>query len=185
MNAPWRVSLPTTLTVGGEEKAIRSDYRAALDCFLALSDPELDSYERAAALLGILYVDDIPPKDWQEALERAFWFLRGGEDEDNTKQLKLVEWSQDFNLIASPISNIVGQDIRGLEYYHFWSFLSAYMGVGDCLFAQVVSIRDKLARGKKLEKHEREWYNRNKRLVDFREKYTEAEDDFLKSLAGK
>ena len=34
--------LPTTLTVGGIEYAIRSDYRAALDIFAALADPELD-----------------------------------------------------------------------------------------------------------------------------------------------
>ena len=49
----------------------------------------------------------------------------------------------------------------------------------------VVSIRNKLKRGKKLEKWEREYYNENKRTVDMRRKYTieeKAEIERLKEL---
>lgn len=65
--------------------------------------------------------------------------------------------------------------------FHWWSFISAYYEIGgDCTFAQVVSIRDKLARKKTLDKSDREWYRKNKKLVDFKKKYTKAEDDLLK-----
>ena len=180
MNAPWSLSLPTTLTVGGEEYAIRSDYRAALDIFLALTDPELDDYNRAMELLDILYKDDIPPKLQQEAVEQGLWFLNGGEPERAVKQPNLVSWAQDFTMIAAPISKIVGQDVRGMDYFHWWSWLSAYMSIGDCLFAQVVHIRDMKARGKRLDKQDREFYRRNRDLIDVKKPITDAEQELLK-----
>lgn len=183
MNAPWNESLPTALRVGGEEYAIRSDYRVALDIFLALSDPEIaDGQEKAFSVLLILYEDleRIPPEHWQEALDRALWFLRGGDEERGKSGPQLVSWSQDFRYIASPISAIIGQDIRGMAYLHWWSFLSGYMAIGDCLFAQIVRIRDKKARGKKLDKADREFYRRNRDLIEIEKPLTQAEEEVLK-----
>ena len=82
-------------------------------------------------------------------------------------------------MIAAPISKIIGQDIRGMEYLHWWSFLSAYTGIGDCLFAQVVSIRSKKARGKSLDKQEREFYRRNREIIDIKKPLTESEESIL------
>lgn len=179
MSAPWNNGLPVALEVGGEEKPIRSDYRAALDIFLALTDPELDAYNRAMEFLEILYEDEIEPEDYEEAIQKGFWFLRGGEAEPKEKGPQLVAWQQDFNYIAAPISKIIGQDIRGMEYLHWWSFLSAYMGIGDCLFAEIVRIRDKNARGKKLDKADRDFYRRNREIIDIKKPLTEAEQEIL------
>ena len=182
MTAPWNVSLPTTLTVGGKEIPIRTDYRVALDCFLALTDIELDEYNRVMELLECLYEEPIDPQYWTEAIQQAMWYLNGGEPERarDTKQPVVVSWSQDFNLIAAPISKIIGQDIRGMEHLHWWTFLSAYMGIGDCLFSQVVAIRDKRARGKKLDKSDREFYRRNREIIDIKKPMTETEENILK-----
>ena len=178
---PWSVSLPTALTVGGKEYAIRSDYRVALDILLALTDVELSDTDKALEAIECLYVDEIPAEHLQEALEKCYWFIRGGEEVREQNQPRLVSWEQDFNLIAAPISKVVGQDIRGMEYLHWWTFLSAYMGIGDCLFAQIVGIRDKKARGKALDKVDREFYRRNRDLIDMKTKTTEAEDAILNS----
>lgn len=178
-NAPWNTGLPTALVVGGEAKPIRTDYRVALDICLALCDPDLDEYNRAMEALDCLYLDEIAPEDYQEALQQCFWYLRGGEEERGQRQPQLVSWAQDFNMIASPISKIVGQDIRGMESMHWWTFLSAYMAIGDCLFAQVVRIRDMKARGKPLDKQDREFYRRNRDLIDIKKPLTEAENDIL------
>ena len=179
MTAPWNYRLPTALTVGGEERAIRSDYRAALDIFLALTDSELDDENKALELLDILYVDEIPMEHWKEAIEQGLWFLNGGEPERQGKSPKLVDWAQDFNLIAAPISQSVGKDIRGMDYMHWWTFLSAYSNIGDCMFAHVVSIRDKLARGKKLDKTDRDFYRRNRDIIDIKKPLTQAEEALL------
>lgn len=180
MSSPWNYGLPVTLNVGGEDRPIRSDYRAALDIFLALTDPELDAYNRAMELLEILYEDDIPEDLQEEAIIQGLWFLRGGEEERKDKGPQLVSWAQDFNLIAAPISKIIGQDIRGMSYLHWWSFLSAYMGIGECLFADVVRIRDMKARGKSMDKTDREFYRRNREIVDIKKPLTELEEEILK-----
>ena len=180
MDAPWNVSLPSALTVGGEERTIRTDYRVALDCFLALTDTELDDYNKVMEVLEILYIDPIPPELWQDAIDKALWYLEGGVERQQRKDPQLVAWEQDFPYIASPISKVVGQDIRGMEYLHWWSFLSAYMAIGDCLFAQIVSIRDKRARGKKLSKEDREFYRRNRELIEIKKKLTATEEEILK-----
>ena len=51
----------------------------------------------------------------------------------------------------------------------------------------VLNIRQKKAKGKKLEKYEQEYYRENKNLIDFKAKYTDeeqAEIDRLNKLLG-
>lgn len=182
MSAPWKELLPISLEIGGAEYAIRSDYRAVLDICAALSDPALDGRERAAVLLEILYPDfaGMPPECCEEAVQKGLRFISGGEVERTGPSPRLVDWEQDFAYIVAPINRVTGQEIRAVEYMHWWTFLAAYQEIGDCTFAQVVRVRDRLARGKSLDQSDREWYWRNRKLVDFKRKYTEAEDDAAK-----
>lgn len=175
--------LPTSLEIGGKEYEIRSDYRAALDICVALSDPDLEDGEKAIVALTILYpaFEDMPSTDYKEALDRLFWFINSGEEDDGKKAPKLMDWEQDFKLLVAPVNRVIGREVRTIEYLHWWTFLSAYMEIGgDCTFAQVVSIRDKQARHKTLDKSEKEWLRRNRGLVEFKRKYTEAEESLLK-----
>lgn len=185
--SPWRELLPVGIEVCGTEYAIRSDYRAALDIIAALSDPELDDQDKALAAMDIFYpgFGDMKPEHYQEAIRKCFWFLNGGEDEKQTqKPLKLMDWEQDFKYIVAPINRVMGEEIRAVDYLHWWTFLSAYYEIGDCLFAQVVRIRDRLARGKTLDNADREWYRNNRALVDLKTKYTSEEDTILKQWGG-
>ena len=59
--------------------------------------------------------------------------------------------------------------------------MSAYYEIGgDCTFAQVVGIRSKIARRQKLDKSEKEWLRRNRKLVNFKTKYTENDENLIK-----
>jgi hypothetical protein len=179
--------LPTSVTVGGADYEIRSDYRAILDICTALSDLELTEAERAYVALDIFYpsFEEMPQDDYQEAVERCFWFINCGNDEPKGKQPKLVDWEQDFQYIVAPINRVMGAEIRGLDYLHWWTFISAYYEIGgDCTLAQIVRIRDQKARGKTLDKQDREWYRRNRNLVDFKTTYTEADTELMKEWAG-
>lgn len=180
--------LPNSLEVCGTSYAIRSDFRVALDICAVLNDPELSNQEKAEAVLTIFYTDfsDMPPGHYQEAIKKCFWFINGGEEAGNDRRPKLMDWEQDFRYIVAPVNRVIGREIRALPFLHWWTFLSAYYEIGgDCTFAQIVSIRDKLKRGKKLEKYEREWYQRNRRLVDMKQTYTEAEQNLLKQWGGE
>lgn len=179
MSTPWNDLLPMRMEVGGAEYDIRSDYRAILDICAALSDPELDGREHSAVALEIFYPDikAMPQEHYQEALDRFLWFLNGGNTPEGRNAPKLVDWEQDFAYIVAPINRTLGQEVRAVKYLHWWTFLAAYYEIGDCTFAQMVRIRDRLARGKRLDQADQEWYNRNRHLVDFKRKYTEQEEE--------
>ena len=169
------------------ECEVRSDYREVLDICTALSDPELSDEERAVIALDIFYpaLDEISSKHYQEALERCMWFINCGETEARGgKSPRLVDWEQDFQHIVAPINRVMGQEVRAVEYLHWWTFVAAYREIGDCTFAQIVRIRNQIARGKKLDKSDQEWYRRNRGLVDFKRKYTDADDEVMKRWGG-
>lgn len=161
--------LPTSLNIRGVDYSIRSDFRAILDVLIALGDKELDDSEKAIVLIQIVYVDweSIPHDCLQEAIEKAIKFINCDCKDDKKPKPQLVDWEQDANLIIPAINKVAHMEIRAVEYLHWWTFFSYYMEIGESLFASVVSIRQKNAKGKKLEKHEQEFYKENKSLIDF------------------
>lgn len=67
---------------------------------------------------------------------------------------------------------------------HWWTILSAYSEIGDCLFAQIVRIRDKKAKGKSLDKSDREFYRKNRDIIDIKHTYSEAENKLVSFWTG-
>lgn len=180
--------LPQTANVNGTMYPIRSDFRAVLDILTALSAKDLDEREKSRAVLEIFYpdFDDMPPTDYREALNQCFRFIdRGQTPAGKGKESVLVDWAQDFQLIIAPINRIAGKEVRELEHVHWWTFLSWYMEIGDCLFAQIVRIRDKRARNKPLDKQDREFYRKNRDLIDLKTDYTDAEKNVLAAWGVK
>lgn len=172
--------LPTALEVNNTMREIRSDYRAVLDVITALNDPDLTQQEKALVSIDIIFKDEIEPYAYKEALEKIMWFIGGGETEtEQGNKPVLVDWEKDFKLIIAPINKIIGCECRSIKYLHWWTFLSAYFEIGECAFATVVSIRNKKARGKKLEKWEQEYYRENRNTVDIKPKLSEDEKSAL------
>ena len=179
-------TLPTAAEIGGREHPFRSDFRDVLEVVAAMTDPSIPDEERGFACMVKFYedVDGLPAHLWQEAADYMVWFVNGGEQPMPRRSAKLMDWVQDADMIAAPVNRVLGYECRTCEYLHWWSFLAAYMEIGDCLFAQVVSIRAKQKRGKKLEKHEREFYARNRDLVDMRVEQTEQEKALVDDWIG-
>lgn len=189
-------ALPTRVTVGGKEHGIRTDYRVILDICIALADPELSNEEKAVVCIGLFFInpEEIGTEHLQEALDECFRFINCGEAEHRKPGPKLVDWEQDFAYIAAPINRVACQEIRAIPYdfdtntggMHWWTFISYYYEIGsDCVFSQIVRIRDQKARGKQLDKTDREWYRRNRELVDFKTVYTQREDDLVAQFLPK
>lgn len=188
MNNLWNDRLPTSVEVCGVEYEIRSDYRAVLDICAAMQDPELANEDRAIVVLDVFYpaFESMPTDHYQEAIKKCFWFINCGHDEKiEKKSPKLVDWEQDFQYIVAPINRVTGQEIRALEYMHWWTFIAAYNEIGECTFAQIVRIRNLKAKGKKLDKSDQEWYRKNRDIVDIKRHYTESDNDMVKQWTGK
>ena len=182
-------SLPKTVSFGDETHEIRYDFRVILEIITMLQDNDLSGEDKTEALLTMFYLDPEKVRDLKGAVEACFGFIDNSKRNKNKKSPRLLDWEQDFDYIIAPVNRVLGFESRTVDYdpvrntggVHWWSFLSAYMEIGgDCLFAQIVSIRDKQARGKKLEKYEREWARRNADLVKIKQHYTSAEDDLVK-----
>ena len=179
--------LPTTVTVNGAEYAIRSDYRVILDLIEALLSDDYSGQDRAIAVLGVFYVKMPPHEDWEEAIKQAFLFISMGQEEKKKESPRLVDWGKDFPVIISAVNNVAKQEVRALDYCHWWTFMGYFDSISsESTFANVVSIRNKRAKGKKLEKWEQEYYSENKHLVDIRKpiNYTAEEQELLTSLRG-
>ncbi len=173
--SPW--DLPSSLRVGEEEYAIRTDYRVALYLLGIFADPEYEPDERAAICLRVLYRDweSIPPEQYQQALEQAAAFLDGALPPAGRRTgPRLMDWEQDGAMIVSAVNRVMGRDVRA-EPLHWWTFLAAYMEIGEGLFATVLDIRRKRAKGGKLEKYEAEFLRENRPLVELRRRDTAAE----------
>ena len=56
------------------------------------------------------------------------------------------------------------------------------MEIGDCLFSQVVNIRQKKAKHKKLEKWEKEFLNANKDLITLQKKISAEQKKEMDNL---
>ncbi len=179
--------LPTTAVIGGVEQPIRSDYRAILDVIKVMGDQEIEDEERTLLVLSIFYpdFDEMPTGDFQEAIDYLYWFVGGGDSKSSGKKApKLMDWDQDFKLIVGPVNRVLGYEARSADYLHWWTFLGAYYEIGDCLFAQVVSVRKKRSKGKKLDKADQEFYRHNHDLVDFERRETEAETETFDAWTG-
>ena len=176
---------PTSLNVNGKDYEIRTDFRAVLDILTALSDPELsdedqqlENWAKTQIMLEIMYPDykDIPPEDIPEAIQKASDFIDMG-IKDDRKKPKTMDWEQDAPLIVPAINKVLGKEIRAEKYLHWWTFLGAYMEIGESLFSNIVAIRAKKAKGTKLEKWEKDFYKDNKSIIDLKTKLSEEEKE--------
>lgn len=176
--------LPTSLSVDGKDYPINSDYRIALLIFEAYNDNELTQQGKSRVCIECLYKEI--PSNHSEALKQAVWFLDGG-NIPKSKQLpkKLMDWKQDESIIFPAVNKVAGYETRTVDYLHWWTFLGLFNEIGEGLFSQVMNIRSKKAKGKKLEKWEKEFYREHQEMIDLKDKLTaeeQAEVDFINSI---
>ena len=176
--------LPYTLTVGGEEKAINCDFRDVILICNAFNDPDLRHSEKTQIMLNNLYVDNWWEfSDINEAVKQAIWFIDWGKEYTEKEAApKIMDWEQDYNLIISAVnnkSNVI--DIRELPFLHWWTFLGYFSDRGECQFSSITEIREKLNKGKKLEKWEKEILRENREQIILKNKVAE---DFENELWG-
>ena len=168
-------ALPRALELGGRSWAIRTDYREVLTILAAFEDLELEDGDRAYVCLHNLYedFDGMPRELYQAAYDAAMAFIdRGG---DGRPGPRTMDWTQDAPLIFPAVNRVAGFEVRAVEYLHWWTFLGYFMEIRDSTYATVLSLRQKKARGRRLEKHEKEFWQQNAEICRLKSRLTEAE----------
>ena len=149
--------LPLYVVIDGNRYEIRNkcDYRVVLDVIEALNDEELDMQDRIECALFIFYGDEdmdteekvlemLGSKENIQTAINEMTNIIGIGAEDNENKPLLMNWQQDFQHIAAPVSRILGYSVRNPDNYtHWYDFVGAYQEIGDCFWANVVSIRIK------------------------------------------
>jgi hypothetical protein len=178
--------LPESAEIGGVEYPINADYRDILEIMGYLENPDDPEFLRWQIALALFYEGDIPLEHQQEAMEYLARFITCGQQDDKPAP-KLIDWEQDAQPIIADVNKVAGTEIRALPFLHWWTFMAWFNAIGEGQLSMLVTIRDKLRRGKKLEKHEQEYYRQNRSRVDLKRRYSadeEAEFDHLKQLLG-
>lgn len=178
----WK--LPITVSVCGREFSIRSDFRAVLDGLAALYDSTMSVQERVESSLKIFYPNYKQLPDPAAAFSAAMIFVNLGKEmpREQEKKPRLVYWDKDVEILAPAIDKVLGFSCRRCEYLHWWEFIGAFYCVGDGLYAQVINIRSKRAKGKPLEKHEEQFARENAELIGPTVTVTAEEEAFFRSL---
>lgn len=175
--------------MGGEEYPIRTDYRNVLQVFEAFQDPDLFPEEKWIVAIYLMFerfscADDVifavrDGFNLEEAQKQILWFISAGQTEKKIAEAPVYSWTQDEQIIFSAINKVAGLETRELEYLHWWTFLGYFNEIGEGTFSFIVGIRHKLNKGKKLEKHEKEFLAQNKELVKLEKPKTKEEIEEL------
>ena len=180
-------SLPQTATIGDVEYRLCTDYRDVLEIINYLNDletPEILRWQIAVALF--FDCEEFPEEHLQEAMEYLAAFISCG-DTPSAPTPKLLDWEQDAQIIVADVNKVAGAEIRTLPYLHWWTFLSYFRAIGEGQLLTLVSVREKLRTGKRLEPWEQEYYRKNPERVILKTKYLaeeETELEELKNLLG-
>jgi len=136
----------------------------------------------------LFYKTDDCRECMDEAIKEMLMFVTmSDKPEDSnspTSGKALYDWEKDFKIIIAPINRVLGYDVRGKEYLHWWTFLSAFMEIGESTFSTYVNIRDKMARGKKLEKYEEKILKEHREDIILKEKVDDTTQSLLDEIMG-
>jgi len=190
--------LPTSILIEDKEFKIRNkgDFRVILDCFVALNDIELEEDLRITTSLIIFYegfnsIEDVANTDvniLSQLVQAMYRFFNCNEDSIGAvKPYRLVDWENDSQMVIASINAVAHKEIRSEPYTHWWTFMGYYLNIGDGAFANIISIREKIVKQKKLEKYEQEFVNDNPQYFKWEWRTDEQlqEDKLVQEIWGE
>lgn len=172
--------LPASAVIGGREYPINADYRDILEVIACLQTADDDPLTGWYVALSLFYegLEDMPRGDYAQAIAEMVRFIDLGEEpEDQTPRAKTIDWEQDRTVIAAEVNKVAGVEVRALPFLHWWTFMGYFGAIGEGQLSMIVSIREKLRKGKKLESWERDYYQQNRSRIDFKRKYTQRDKE--------
>lgn len=175
--------LPEYAELNGVSYKIHSDFRDVLEIIGVLEDVDRPESIRVLVGLSLFYDDlDVTEVSQNQLIDAVNWmcgFIGLFEENTNTATHKQIDWEQDQRIIISEINKVAGKEIRLESHLHWWTFISYFSAIGEGQLSYIVNIREKLRKGQKLEKHEREYYRNNRERVELKVKLSKQEQELL------
>lgn len=134
---------PEFIEINNKKIKINTDYRVALKCNQVAIDDTIGDYERAYAILYLLYGDEGLNKenDLNKMLQLAMKYLSCGEERKDEQEEQDMDFEQDFNLIRASFKSDYGIDLLN-ENMHWWDFYTYINGLKeDCILNRIRELR--------------------------------------------
>lgn len=134
---------PESAEVNGKIYPLNTDFREALRCFEVINDPDVSDFERAYAVVYILF--GIIPEDdeMEEFVNMATKFLQCGQtkEEQNAKPSNM-DFEHDERYINASFMSDYHIDLSRAEM-HWWQYVELISGLTEhCVLSRVRYLRD-------------------------------------------
>lgn len=206
--------LPTEVEVNGKIYKINADFRTSIQFEILMQKRELTQEQQffanelceldeemdkeIAELLakyktGLeLYYKEIP-EDINEAINKMLWFYECGKENIDKKKSKksgsgkkIYDYNHDADYIYAAFFEQYGIDLAEQEL-HWWKFSALFSALSDdCMISKIITYRVIDTKG--MEKEQKAFYNRMKRLYelpkDISEEEQERQDKITQALLG-
>lgn len=166
-------TLPRQAVLEGRAYPHRTAWQDMLKLLQLLADESRPEALRWQIAICYFFTEDIPPELTVQAAQYIGDFLTAGQPA--APGPKLFDWELDAGAIISDINAAAGREIRA-EQAHWWTFLSWFHGIREGQLSNLLTIREKLRRGKKLESYEQEFYRTHRDQVLLRRPPSHAEE---------
>lgn len=153
---------------------IRTDFRIGIQISEALGDVDLADPEKMITALQLLYGAGVPT-DFKLAEEGLMWFMRGGEQDDDSSpdgRPPMFDFEQDNRFLYSAFRARYGIDLTR-ERLHWFAFLAMFNDLGGCSLSEIIGIRGMDL--SKLSNEQRRQYADLQRKYRIKPKLSEAE----------
>lgn len=133
---------PKFAEIDGKKYPIDTSYRTALKCFDVINDKSIGDYERALAVIYLLF-DFIPDENLDIFLQKAGKFLSCDKADDEVQtQAKDFDHNQDFHYVTASFMSDYKIDLTK-EDLHWWLYCDLLQGLTeDCILNRVREIRN-------------------------------------------
>lgn len=135
---------PEYAKVGEKKYKINTDFRVALRCQEVAMDTTIGDYERAEAIIYLLFGDEglKNQEDQPKLLDIAVKYLSCGKElQDNRNEKQDMDLIQDFKFIEASFRSDYGITLSS-EKMHWWDFYMYLNGLTDkCVLNRVREIR--------------------------------------------
>ena len=174
MLSTWQ--LPKTATFEDTTYPLHTDFRDILEIFSWFDREELPVFMRWQIALGLFYDMPVKPEHTARAVEFLTEFINGGREPAKSGP-KLMDWQLDADLIVADVNRVAGMELREQPYVHWWTFLSWFHAIGQGQLGAVVSIRDALGKGRRLEPWQKDYFRDNRSRVLLQRPLTGAQKE--------
>lgn len=165
--------IPKTVTIGGAEVPINSDFRASIRFEMLMEDPSVSEEDKTIEALGIYYGTDgmqedfMPPMPIDEAIEKMLWFYRAGKEESASegtrKGAQIYSYAFDDEYIFAAFLEQYGIDLQDIPYLHWWKFKALFLGLkSDARIVEIMGYRS-IEINSKMSNDQKQFYRKMKK----------------------